>query len=487
MLNFVGCKILVVGDVMVDEYLTTSIRRISPEAPVPIAQIEGRHCVPGGAANVARNLACLGCTTFLAGVCGHDAHGSQLQAMLNTHGIHTLLVPSDERPTTTKTRIVSSGQQLLRLDREETGPLTPAVLAALWGKIESCIGTMDAVILSDYGKGVLQQYNKRDSLAKRIISACHRAHVPVLVDPKGTDWARYAHADCITPNMRELAAVIHTDSGNIQELLACARPFMNHLHVPRMLLTMSENGVALMDSEGGCTKISAQARDVADVSGAGDTVIAVLAACIAKGFSWNNSAAMANLAGGIVVGKAGTSPIELAELRKAHHADNSTHHQLARLNDKIHTLKQLLARIELWRHAGKKIVFTNGCFDLLHMGHVQLIEEAAAQGDKLVVALNSDASIRRLKGAGRPVQSEKARCIVMAALEEVDAVIVFDEDTPLRLIEAISPDVLVKGADYAIEDIAGSAHVRNTGGIVHLVQLVPGFSTTAIINTAQKE
>lgn len=483
MLNFVGCKILVVGDVMLDEYVVTKISRISPEAPVPVAQIEQRWSVPGGAANVARNLACLGCSTFLAGLRGHDATGGQLQSLLDSYGINTFFAFTDERPTICKTRIVCKGQQLLRLDHEDSGPVALSALEALWQKISCRISEMDAVILSDYQKGVMQSTGGYDSLATRVIAACRHAHVPVLVDPKGTDWSLYAHADCITPNIRELAEVTRTDPEDFPALCVGAQSLMERHHLAHVLLTRSEKGIALIEGDGQYTEIPTQAREVADVSGAGDTVIAVTTACIAKGFSWQEAAKMANRAAGIVVGKAGTSPIELVELREAQlNAAISANSQLARLNSKIHTLEQLLAQVDLWRRAGKKIVFTNGCFDLLHMGHIQLIEEAASQGDKLIVALNADASIKRLKGSARPIQSEKTRCVVMAALEEVNAVVVFEEDTPLRLVEAISPDVLVKGGDYATENIVGAEHVRKTGGRVHVANFMPGFSTTAIIN-----
>lgn len=488
MLNFVGCKILVIGDAMLDEYVSTSIGRISPEAPVPVARINQRWSVPGGAANVARNLACLGCTTYLAGLRGRDASGTQLQSLLDNQGIHTLFVCTDDRPTICKTRIVSKGQQLLRLDHEDSTQIMPSTLEALWKKVSSIIATMDAVILSDYRKGVMQRVGEQDSLAIRTIAACRQARVPVLVDPKDTDWSLYAHADCITPNILELAQVTHTDPEDFPALCAGARTLMERYHLARILLTRSEKGIALMEWDDQCREIPTQAREVADVSGAGDTVIAVMAACIAKKFTWQDAAKTANCAAGVVVGKAGTSPIELAELREAQmNADITANRQLARLNAKIHNLEQLLLQVDLWRRAGKKIVFTNGCFDLLHMGHIQLIEEAAAQGDKLIVALNSDASIKRLKGPARPIQSEKARCIVMAALEEVSAVIVFEEDTPIRLVEAINPDILVKGGDYSIENIVGAEHVRKNGGRIHMANFISGFSTTNIINTAANQ
>ena len=482
MLSFTDCRILVAGDIMLDVYMATHVGRISPEAPVPVARIQKHWSVPGGAANVARNLVCLGCRVTLAGLRGHDDAGEQLQRLLTAQGIRSRLVFTDDRPTPCKTRVVSQGQQLLRLDNEEQDDLPPAVLEELWTVVEAELEAADVVVLSDYAKGVFRRFSREDSLAARIIAACRTLGKPVLIDPKGADWGRYAGADCITPNTRELLEALHTTDEAFPALCDGAAQLMRRHDLPRILLTRSEKGMALLQRDAPCTEIPTRAREVADVSGAGDTVIAVAAACVAKGMDWPAAARIANMAAGVVVGKAGTSPIELAELRAALLADAGRGKDLSRLNAKIYTLDRLDIDVRNWRRSGKKIVFTNGCFDLLHMGHIQLIEEAAAQGDKLIVALNSDSSVKRLKGERRPIQPERARAIVMAALEGVDAVILFDEDTPLQLIETLSPDVLVKGGDYSVESVVGAQHVLAQGGRVHLASFMQGFSTTNIVS-----
>ena len=483
MLSFTDCRILVIGDIMLDEYMATQVGRISPEALVPVARIQKHWSVPGGAANVARNLACLGCGVTLAGLRGHDSAGEQLQRLLTAQGIKTRLEFTNDRPTPSKTRVVALGQQLLRLDNEEQADLPVETLERLWSGIQGLIPDAAAVVLSDYDKGVFRRFSGGDSLAARAIQACRENQIPVLIDPKSTDWGRYAHADCITPNIRELAEAANVPEDSFEALTKGAAALMRQHGLPRILLTRSEKGMALLQHDTVPVEIPTQAREVADVSGAGDTVIAVVAVCAAKGIDWLSAAKMANMAAGVVVGKAGTSPIELAELRVAALAAASApNKELSRLNAKIYALDRLLPVVELWRRKGKKIVFTNGCFDLLHMGHIQLIQEAYAQGDKLIVALNSDSSVKYLKGENRPIQKQKARSIVMAALEGVDAVILFDEVTPLHLIEALSPDVLVKGGDYDVQSVVGAQYVISHGGRVHLANFMRGYSTTNIVS-----
>lgn len=317
MFSFTGCRILVLGDSMLDEYVAARVDRISPEAPVPVARIEKRWSVPGGAANVARNLACLGCRTILAGLRGPDAAGAQLQALLEAQGIVCLLALTDERPTICKTRIVAQGQQLLRLDNEDCDDIAPATLEHLWEAVAPRLADMDAVILSDYDKGLFRRFKQGDCLTSRAIAVCRAKGVPVLVDPKGSDWSRYAQADCITPNTREMAEACGRAPEPFAELRAGADSLLSRHGIARILLTRSEKGMALLQGDGRCVEIPTQAREVADVSGAGDTVIAVAAACAARGMDWLEAARTANLAAGVVVGKAGTSSIELAELREA--------------------------------------------------------------------------------------------------------------------------------------------------------------------------
>lgn len=482
MLSFTECCMLVIGDIMLDKYMATLVGRISPEAPVPVARVQKQWCVPGGAANVACNLIHLGCKVTLVGLRGHDNEGEHLQFLLSAKGIKSSLVFTDDRPTPCKTRIVAMGQQLLRLDNEEKADLLPQTLEHMWNVIQDELQSATVVVLSDYDKGVFRRFPSGDSLAERIIAACRKRRTPVLVDPKGADWGRYAHADCITPNTKELANALNVSTDSFSVLQEGASRLMQRHHLPRILLTRSEKGIAFLQHGAANTEISTQARDVADVSGAGDTVIAVAAACVAKGMDWISAARMANTAAGIVVGKVGTSPIELAELRAAVETSCGLGKDLSRLNAKIYTLERLAPKVESWRRKGKKVVFTNGCFDLLHMGHIQLIEEAAAQGDKLIVALNADISVKRLKGVNRPIQPENARAIVIAALEGVDAVILFDEDAPQQLIEVLSPNVLVKGGDYDVQSVVGAQHVISCGGRVHLTKFMNGYSTTNIIS-----
>lgn len=483
MLSFTDCRILVVGDIMLDEYTETLVDRISPEAPVPVAHVRRHWSVPGGAANVARNLSCLGCGVTLVGLRGHDATGEQMQRLLDKYGIKSALEFTDDRPTPSKLRVVALGQQLLRLDDEEHADLPGEVLERVWQIIESQLSDVNAVVLSDYDKGVFRMFNGGDSLAARTIKACHERLIPVLVDPKGTDWQRYATADCITPNTQELAKAITAPAESFPLLADGAKALMEQYALPRILLTRSEKGMALLQRAKVVIEIPTQAREVSDVSGAGDTVIAVTAACVAKGMDWLDAARTANAAAGVVVGKSGTSPIELAELRAALlELEDCPNKELARLNSKIYSLERLKAAVDAWRRLGKKIIFTNGCFDLLHLGHVQLVQEAATQGDKLIVALNSDSSVKRLKGPNRPIQPQHARATVMAALGAVDAVILFDEDTPLKLIEALTPDILVKGGDYNVESVVGAEHVISHGGKVYLANFLQGHSTTKIIS-----
>ncbi len=478
-------RILVIGDIMLDKYTETSVGRISPEAPVIVARVHGRWTAPGGAANVARNLATLGCAVSLIGVCGEDAAGRELGELLEKQAIRAELVRAGDRPTTCKTRVMARGQHLLRLDEEIGAPVQKAVLGRLREAIDGALPDAAAVILSDYGKGVLSHdAADSDALPRHVIEQCRKKGIAVLVDPKGDHWERYAGADCITPNTKELAHVLRADPEDMTALCGGAAALMNANGIGRILLTRSQKGMALIATDGKAVEIPARAREVCDVSGAGDTVIAVLAACIAGGMDWLQAARIANIAAGIVVGKVGTSPVLPDELNEAIAQEKARMTPgVVRLNEKVQALDALLRLVKSWRDRNETIVFTNGCFDLLHIGHVQLIQEAARQGDRLIVAVNSDASVKRLKGPERPIQPQAARALVMAGLDGVDAVTIFDEDTPLALIEAVTPDVLVKGGDYDPDTIVGAAHVRAHGGRVHIAKLLKGFSTTGIVKS----
>ena len=475
-MDFTGARVLVVGDVMLDRYIAGQVRRISPEAPVPVACVRKRWTAPGGAANVARNLARLGLQAVLVGLAGRDEAGEGLRRELAAEGIDDCLAYAAARSTTSKTRIIAQGQQLLRLDEEFVAPPRPEEHADLRAKILELLPACGAVVLSDYGKGVLLDDGASGSLCASAMAAARQRGIPVLVDPKGGQWRRYAGAQCVTPNSAEFALACGLEAGDApdqQERETLAARLREQYDLERILLTRGPKGMALFaEGEPPCY-IRAAVREVADVSGAGDTVIAVLAACVAKGLDWKESARVANLAAGVAVGKMGTAPVSLAELNQAlrENADNP----------KLYGGSALLEKLEEWRRRNESIVFTNGCFDLLHPGHISLIRQCAALGDRLVVGLNSDASVRRLKGADRPIQNEQSRALLLAALRGVDAVVLFNEDTPLELIRRVRPDVLVKGGDYTVETVVGADLVRAYGGRVHLARLVEGCSTTSLV------
>ncbi|MCR5258171.1 MAG: D-glycero-beta-D-manno-heptose 1-phosphate adenylyltransferase [Desulfovibrio sp.] len=483
-MDFSQVTALVAGDAMLDRYVAAAVTRISPEAPVPVAHVEREWCVPGGAANVAANLASLGCRVVLVACRGGDEAGAELERLLAGQGVECVLVESEGRPTTTKTRIVSRGQQLVRLDREERGPVPAVVAEALARALEARLHEASCVVLSDYDKGLLRSVDVAgEALAARFIRRCREAGLPVLADPKSVDWIVYRGASCLTPNVAELVQAQGLARDDFASLRAGAEAAMQQLELPRLLLTRSDKGVALFAQESSePVLIRGRAREVADVSGAGDTVVAVLAAAVGAGMDWPRATWLANVAGGVAVEKQGTSVVPLAELEDAV-AREERSAGLAGIERKICSRERLASLAASWRKAGERIVFTNGCFDLLHIGHVHVISEAARQGDRLIVAVNSDSSVKRLKGPQRPVQREEARAAVVAALDGVDAVVVFGEDTPLSLIEAVKPDVLVKGGDYTVETVVGASSVLARGGRVYLVPSLEGYSTTGIISS----
>jgi len=475
-MDFTGIRVLVVGDVMLDHYIVGQVKRISPEAPVPVACVRKRWTASGGAANVARNLARLSIQVALTGLAGRDEAGETLRRELAAEGIDDGLVYSSTRSTTRKTRIIAQGQQLLRLDEEVIAPPRPEEKVVLRKKILERLPACGAVVLSDYGKGVLLDDAENGGLCAPVIIAAREHGIPVLVDPKGGQWRRYAGAQCVTPNSAEFVLACGLEAGDApdrRERETLADRLRESYGLERILLTRGAKGMTLFTGGEPPYYIRAAVREVADVSGAGDTVIATLAACVAKGLDWKESARVANTAAGVAVGKMGTAPVSLAELNQAlrENADNPN----------LYGGSALLEKLEEWRRRNESIVFTNGCFDLLHPGHISLIRQCAALGDRLVVGLNSDASVRRLKGPGRPVQNEQSRALLLAALQGVDAVVLFDEDTPLELIRRVRPDVLVKGSDYTVETVVGADLVREYGGRVHLAQLMDGYSTTNLM------
>jgi D-beta-D-heptose 7-phosphate kinase/D-beta-D-heptose 1-phosphate adenosyltransferase len=468
-------RVLVVGDVMLDRYLWGRVSRISPEAPVPVLHLERETDVAGGAANVARNLAGLGVQVSLVGVTGDDPGRATLLGLLAADGIDTtdLLIATD-RGTVSKTRVIGNHQQMIRIDQERTDPLGPADRERLVAAVARRIPGLDGLLLSDYAKGVLGP-----EVCTALIAAARAAEVPVLVDPKGKDFARYAGATLITPNRGELALATGTDPQDRDALLAAGTRLRQDLGLDLLALTLSEQGMILFEAEG-ARDIPAVAREVFDVSGAGDTVIATFAAGLAAGLGHLDTAHLANLAAGVVVGHVGTAPITSAELLAAI-CDEQALEQGAKVRDLPGTLEQ----VGRWRANGELVIFTNGCFDLLHVGHVTYLERARRYGHRLVVGLNTDRSVRALKGPERPLIREDDRARVLAALASVDAVVLFDQDTPLDLICALRPDVLAKGADYREDEVVGAAEVKSWGGRVVLVPLVEDRSTSGIIRRMQ--
>lgn len=468
--GFAQKKVLVVGDLILDRYIMGEVDRISPEAPVPVMRHVERYEVPGGAANVAMNLAGLGCTTLLAGFWGGDAEQAVLKGFLDKAGIDTSGAVSTALPTISKTRIVGRRQQLLRLDIESRERPADDACERLAAHAEMLATKVDAVVLSDYAKGALS-----NELCERVIRAARMMGIPVLVDPKTSDFSKYTGATTVCPNLNELSQATGVLAQEMDRLLEAGDQQRIEHDIAFLTVTMSEKGIRVL-SDDGPYHSPTRAREVFDVSGAGDTVIAALAAGLAAGLEVKTAVELANMAAGIVVGKMGTAPVARHELIAL-----LTPSPMISAEEKLLDRERLLARLAEWRAAGQSIVFTNGCFDLLHVGHVTLLEDCRRFGGKLVLGLNTDASVSRLKGPTRPIVGENERARVMAALAAVDAVTLFDEDTPLELIQAIRPDVLVKGGDYTVDTVVGHEDVIAAGGRVEIVPTVEGFSTTNIV------
>jgi D-beta-D-heptose 7-phosphate kinase/D-beta-D-heptose 1-phosphate adenosyltransferase len=475
--DFAGRRVLCVGDVMVDRSIYGEVKRISPEAPVPVVRIVRETSELGGAGNVVRNLAALGgrCA-FLAAV-GDDRAGRGVGDMLaKLTTVEPYLRVSRQRHTTIKNRFFSlDGHHLLRADRETVAAISPEDAADLERAVLSQIKEADAVILSDYGKGVLT-----GTLAQTVIAAARDAKKPVVVDPKGADYTRYGGASVITPNRAELAEATGLPVDTDDAIIIAARALQKRINVGAVLVTRSGEGMTLVANDE-VYHLPVQTREVADVTGAGDTAVAGLTLALASGAALPLAAKLANIAAGIVVGRHGTAVATVDDLKAA-----MRHSGFASADLKIADRAGAVGRAMEWRRQGLKVGFTNGCFDLIHPGHVSLLRQAGAACDRLVVGLNSDASVKRLKGETRPVQNEQARAAVMASLSPVDLVVIFSEDTPLALIEALRPDVLIKGADYARAQVVGGDLVESYGGRVVLADLTASQSTTATIAAMKK-
>jgi len=462
--DFSKGRTLVVGDVMLDRYWNGSTSRISPEAPVPVVHINKEEERAGGAANVALNIASLGGQVVLLGFVGDDDEATRLQLLLEDRGVECLFLKRKGKRTLTKLRVVSQHQQLIRLDFEESKDAYE--WPSLKEQFQEMLASCDAAVLSDYGKGTLCD-------VPSLIDYARGANIPVLVDPKGTDFNKYRGATLITPNLSEFTAVVGSCEGK-PEIVELGEQLRKELELEALLVTLGEDGMLLLESQKPPFHQPTHAREVFDVTGAGDTVIATMAASLSAGVGLHESMVWANMAAGIVVGKLGTATTTCHELREAAQPKN-------KMSRGILSEDELFGLVKNARARGEKIVMTNGCFDILHPGHVSYLEEAAALGDRLIVAVNDDESVRRLKGDQRPINSLEQRMIMLSALACVDSVVSFSEDTPKRLYCAVQPDVLVKGGDYQPEDVAGGECVEKNGGEVVIVKFVNGYSTTDIV------
>ena len=466
-------RVLVVGDLMLDRYVTGTVDRVSPEAPIPIMRVDDDDEMPGGAGNVARNAASLGGQVSLVGVIGSDTPGARLAELFGEEErIEFLPVASPNTPTTVKTRYLASGQQLLRADVETKTPPGRDVLAEVVARVRAALSRADVVVLSDYAKGVFA-----DEVIAEIIAAARDASVPVVVDPKSTDFTRYRGASLLTPNLAELRAATRMTIEDDEGVVRAANDVIAAADVGAVLVTRGARGMTLVAAGREPEHLDTRAREVFDVSGAGDTVVATVAVALAAGHELNAAAALANVSAGIVVAKIGTAVVHPEDVIAGLHAG-----ALLGAEEKVVSLESALTRVTQWRRHGRRIVFTNGCFDLIHPGHVSLLEQAHAAGDVLIVGVNSDASVTRLKGEDRPIQPAVARASVLASLSAVDLVVEFGEDTPMTLIEALKPDVLVKGADYAEDEVVGGDFVASYGGRVVLAEIAEGFSTSGTID-----
>ncbi len=464
-----GSKIVVIGDAMLDRFVYGTVSRVSPEAPIPVLGIARETAVLGGAANVVNNASSLGGAVQFLTVIGDDLAGAELATLIKTiSGATPNVLTETGRITTTKTRYIASGQQLMRGDRETTDPISDVTAERLLKLMSIALPARGVLVLSDYGKGVLA-----NSLAHRLIKAAKTAEGYVIVDPKGRDYSIYANADIITPNRRELAEATSMAVDTDSAIVDAANRLLDKHQFGAVLVTRSEHGMSLVTKDG-AIHLPAQALEVFDVSGAGDTVVATLGLAVSAGATLPDAVRLANIAAGIAVAKVGTATVRPDELLSAL---NPT----TRIAQKIVTIDAAAEAAERWRQRGWRVGFTNGCFDLLHPGHIHLLEQARAHCDRLIVGINRDESARRLKGANRPVQSEHARAVVLAGLGTVDIVCSFEDDTPLALIEAIRPSLIVKGANYLAEDVVGRHLVQSWGGTVLIATLLNGHSTTATL------
>lgn len=464
-------NILVIGDLMIDHYLWGSTNRISPEAPVQVVDVKKETSVLGGAGNVVNNLVSLGADVMVVSVVGEDAIADELTKMLEDINVRHYLICDENRKTTKKSRIIASHQQVVRYDHESKEDISPESEALITMGLLNIINQFDVVLVSDYGKGVIT-----DSLMSKINFCASGADVKVLVDPKGDDYTKYIGSYLLTPNKKEAQEATNIDITDDESLKVALKKLHNTACLQVPMITLSEDGIAILDENNEVVKKPTVAREVYDVTGAGDTVLASLGYCLAKGEDIVSSMEFANLAAGVVVGKIGSATATIEEIEEY----KSSLHKSS-IESHIKTFEEIERTVERLKKQNKKIVFTNGCFDILHKGHVQYLDKAKSFGDVLILGLNSDASVSALKGPNRPINNEDDRGYILAALESVDYVVKFTDDTPLSLIQLVKPDVLVKGGDYEGKEVVGS----DIAGELKLVQFVDGKSTTKTIEKIQ--
>ena len=467
--EFQKAKLLVIGDIMLDRYWHGSASRVSPEAPVPVVCVDSREGRPGGAGNVALNISALGSAARLIGVVGKDQTGEELHSSLQAAGVYCDFLWSEDKPTITKLRVISQHQHLIRLDFEQ--PFENQDLVGLFDKVRELVKDTQAIVFSDYDKGALSEIGK-------LIDLGRSQEKPIIIDPKGTDFRKYRGATIITPNLSEFESVVGK-SKNEQELIDKGLGLVQNLSLEALLITRGEHGMTLIRPDSPELHLPARAHEVFDVTGAGDTVISVLAAAIASGESISDATALANIAAGLVVGKLGTAAISGPELRRSILQEHDW-------GGGIMTAQQLSFAVQDAKEHGEKIVFTNGCFDIIHAGHVGYLSDAKKLGDKLIVAINDDDSVRRVKGAGRPINPIERRMAVLAGLEAVDWVVCFSEETPEELLRKLKPNVLVKGGDYTLDEVVGGEYVKSYGGEVKALEFLDNCSTSAIVEKMKK-
>ncbi|MBI37945.1 MAG: bifunctional heptose 7-phosphate kinase/heptose 1-phosphate adenyltransferase [Alphaproteobacteria bacterium] len=473
LLLFNRANILCVGDVMLDQYVYGEVDRVSPEAPIPVLNVGKKERAIGGAGNVVCNIASLGSVGYLLAEIGNDEAGEEIGRLLKTNqkAVPKLLINLG-KPTTLKTRFIADGQQLLRSDEESINGYNEAFSDKIITEFDSIINNnaLGAIVLSDYGKGVLT-----DKVITEIISTSKSISIPIIVDPKGSNFTKYTGADILTPNRKELGEATQMSVNNSEEIVEACNKLIEITGVTNVLVTRGSMGMSLISKDDKPFHLPALAREIYDVSGAGDTVVAVLATGLSVGMEIRDAATLANIAAGLVVSKVGTAVVNKSDLESSINAQRGS---LSNIYDE----NNLMKRIAQWRSQNLKIGFTNGCFDVIHPGHISLLDQASSQCDRLVIGVNSDSSIKRLKGTDRPIQDEISRSQILASLANVDAVVIFEDDTPIELIQLICPDVLIKGADYKVEQVVGAEFVQSYEGKVFLATLLDGFSTTDIIN-----